>query len=288
LAVLTSGGCAVKPSSAVTSGAIGVVIANAGTSGTTTLVRTGSAYCSFDAAATVVGDYVVASSTASGGFYPLCHDAGAAQPTGVQVLGRVLQATSGGVVAQMFFDMPGTSQQAYAGSALPWVLPQKCSAGNLATITSSAKAYVFGVTLTYPLSTSKVIYDVTNADNNSGAGHNYDLAIYQGTPSSTDNRIVHIGQSPGTTFAPSAGWKTLAWSEGATTLQPGRYYVMFTSDCIAGGTSCAEIADDSTTLMFYFSGSSGLSISAGGQTPSTFNSVADSPSANTVPCLLIE
>ena len=33
--------------------------------------RTGSAYCSFDGTATVVGDFVVASSTASGGFYPL-------------------------------------------------------------------------------------------------------------------------------------------------------------------------------------------------------------------------
>ena len=36
------------------SGAIGIVIANAGTSGTVTLARAGSAYCSFDASATVV------------------------------------------------------------------------------------------------------------------------------------------------------------------------------------------------------------------------------------------
>ncbi|PYX45450.1 MAG: hypothetical protein DMG79_19265, partial [Acidobacteria bacterium] len=47
LALLTANGCAVKPASAVTSGVIGVVIANAGTSGTTTLARTGSAYCTF-------------------------------------------------------------------------------------------------------------------------------------------------------------------------------------------------------------------------------------------------
>jgi len=289
LAMLTGNGCAVKPASAATSGIIGVVIANAGTSGTTTLVRTGSAYCNFDATATVVGDYVVPSATANGGAYSLCHDAGAVQPTGVQVLGRVLQATGGGTTAQMFFDMPGSSAAApYSGSALPWVMPQKCSAGSLGTVTSSAKAYVFGVTLTYPLSTSKLVYDVTNADNNSGTGHNYDIAIYQGMPSATDNRIVHLGETAGTTFAPSTGWKTLAWSEGATTLPPGRYYVMFTSDCTAGGTSCAEIADDSSTLMFYFSGSSGVGIAAGGQTPSTYSSVTDSPSASTVPCFLIE
>ena len=59
LAVLTASGCAVKPSGALTGGAIGIVIANAGSSGVATLARTGSAYCSFDATPTVVGDYVV-------------------------------------------------------------------------------------------------------------------------------------------------------------------------------------------------------------------------------------
>lgn len=109
LAVLTSSGCAVKPGSAATTGVIGVVIANAGTSGTVTLVRTGYTLCTFDSTATVVGDYVVASSTVSSGFFPLCHDAGSSLPGGAQVLGRVLQATTGGVLAQMFFDMPGSS-----------------------------------------------------------------------------------------------------------------------------------------------------------------------------------
>jgi hypothetical protein len=123
LAVLTTAGCAVKPSSATTSGVIGVVIAPLvpGTSGFVTLVRTGSAYCSFDAAATVVGDYVVASPTqnpAASGFYPLCHDAGSTQPTGVQVLGRVLQATSGGTTAQIFFDMPGSNVSSSGSGAV--------------------------------------------------------------------------------------------------------------------------------------------------------------------------
>ncbi len=109
LAVLTTAGCAAKPSSALTSGAIGVVIANAGTSGVATLARAGSVYCSFDGTATVVGDYVVASSTASSTFYPLCHDAGATRPTGTQILGRVLQASAGSATVQMFLDMPGSS-----------------------------------------------------------------------------------------------------------------------------------------------------------------------------------
>ena len=108
IAVLNANGCAVKPASAATTGVIGVVIANWGTSGTVTLARTGSAYCNFDATPTVMGDYVVPSSTANSGGYPLCHDAGSTQPTGVQILGRVLQATTGNMAAQMFFDMPGS------------------------------------------------------------------------------------------------------------------------------------------------------------------------------------
>jgi len=107
--VLTTAGCAVKPSSAASSGVIGIAIANGGTSGVATLARFGSAYCSFDASATVVGDYVVPSSTANGGFYPLCHDAGATRPTGTQILGRVLQASAGASTVQMFLDMPGSN-----------------------------------------------------------------------------------------------------------------------------------------------------------------------------------
>jgi hypothetical protein len=109
LAVLSSAGCAIKPSSALSNGAIGIVIANAGTSGMATLAREGSAYCSFDASATVIGDYVVPSSTANGGFYALCHDDGATRPVGTQILGRVLQASSGSTTVLMFLDMPGSN-----------------------------------------------------------------------------------------------------------------------------------------------------------------------------------
>jgi len=142
LAVLTSAGCAIKPSSALTSGAIGVVIANAGTAGVVTLARTGSAYCSFDASATVVGDYVVPSSTASGGFYPLCHDAGATRPTGTQILGRVLQASSGSTTVQMFLDMPGSSMSGGTGSCTNQVVTAvNAGAPTCTTVTS---AYVDG------------------------------------------------------------------------------------------------------------------------------------------------
>jgi hypothetical protein len=114
LAVLSAAGCAIKPASALSSGAIGVVIANAGTSGTATLAKAGSAFCMFDATATVIGDYVVPSST-TGSFY-LCHDGGATRPPGTQILGRVLQASAGSTTVQMFLEMPGSTATQGTGS----------------------------------------------------------------------------------------------------------------------------------------------------------------------------
>jgi hypothetical protein len=143
LAVLTTAGCAAKPASALTSGAIGVVISNAGSSGVVTLARAGSAYCSFDGTATVVGDYVVPSSTASGGFYPFCHDAGTTRPTGTQILGRVLQASAGSATVQMFLDMPGSNVSssgagAGTGSCTNQAVTAVLSGGPTCTTISSA------------------------------------------------------------------------------------------------------------------------------------------------------
>jgi hypothetical protein len=161
LAVLTSAGCAMRPGSAVTAGVIGVVIANAGTSGTVTLVRTGSAYCDFDATATVVGDYVIPSPTANGGAYPLCRDAGATLPSGTQVLGRVLQATGGGTTAQMFFDMPGSNA---SGSYAPLASPT--FTGTVTEpdgTTNTSSGYTFAHALTLP--TGSVATTATAGDN---------------------------------------------------------------------------------------------------------------------------
>jgi hypothetical protein len=144
LALLTSGGCAAKSASALTSGAIGVVIANAGSSGVATVARAGYAFCSFDATATVVGDYVVASSTASSGFYPLCHDAGATRPTGAQILGRVMQASGGAATVQIFLDMPGSNVSSGAPAGTGSCTNQAVTAVNSGAPTCSTvtSAYV--------------------------------------------------------------------------------------------------------------------------------------------------
>jgi hypothetical protein len=199
LAVLTTAGCAMKPASALVSGAIGIVIANGGTSGVATIARTGSAYCSFDATATVVGDFVVPSSTANGGFYGLCHDAGATQPAGIQVLGRVLQASSGSATVQMFIDMPGSNVSSSAAYAIPWLTAN--TTGTAISFASTAnKAELWGVALTFPLATTQVTYYVSTADNTSNT---YDVGVLN----SSGNVVAHIGSTAGTTFAPSTDGK---------------------------------------------------------------------------------
>ncbi len=140
LAVLTTAGCAIKPTSALTSGAIGVVISNAGTSGIATLAKSGSAFCSFDVAPTAIGDYVVPSSTA--GTYYLCHDAGATRPTGTQILGRVMQ--TGGTTVQMFVDMPGSNVSGVASAGMGSCTDQVVTAVNSGapTCATATSAYV--------------------------------------------------------------------------------------------------------------------------------------------------
>jgi hypothetical protein len=267
LAVLTTAGCAIKPSSALTSGVIGVVIAYAGTSGMVTLARAGSIYCSFDGTATVVGDYVVPSSTANSGFYPLCHDAGATPPTGTQVLGRVLQASSGSATVQMFLDMPGSSVSTSASYSIPWLT--STTTGTAISFSSTAnKVELWGVVLTFPLTTTQVTYDVSTVDNTSNT---YDIGVLN----SSGNIVAHIGSTAGTTFAASTGYKTLSWAASAT-LQPGKYYLAISSSCTS---SCAQIYGGSAAGFTFLGGSSGTaeSVTAGGTLNNGITIPADNP-----------
>jgi hypothetical protein len=272
LAVLTTAGCAVKPSSALVSGAIGIVIANAATSGIATIARMGSAYCSFDATATVVGDYVVPSGTANSGFYSLCHDAGATQPSGMQVLGRVLQASSGSATVQMFLDMPGSNVSSSASYSIPWFTTN--TTGTAISFSSTAnKVELWGVVLTFPLTTTQVTYDVSTADNTSNT---YDIGVLN----SSGNVVAHIGSTAGTTFAPSTGWKTLSWSAGAT-LQPGKYYLAITSSCTS---TCAQVYGGTSGGFTFLGGGSGTaeSVTAGGTLNNGITIPADNPTEATI------
>ncbi|HUO13630.1 MAG TPA: hypothetical protein VMX38_01490 [Verrucomicrobiae bacterium] len=289
LAVLTGAGCAAKPTSAVTSGVIGVVIANAGTSGTTTLVRTGSAYCSFDTTATTVGDYVVASSV--NGSYFACHDAGSTLPSGQQVLGRVLQATGGGVVAQMFFDMPGSGVSAKAmtppdAPASVWMTVSHASSAGTVFSSSANKAAFFGVMLGYQKTTSQVSYYVYTGDTSATT---YDLGIYSGTSGGTCTLMTHTGSIAGST-AMTAGAHTVNWTGGSVTMAPGRYYLALTASATSG---TAVLYGDSAGVTF--AGGTGASsvgnvaISAGGSLPASVTCPTDSVQvAALIPAWLVD
>jgi hypothetical protein len=272
LAVLSSAGCAISSSSALTSGAIGVVIANAGTAGVATVARAGSAYCSFDGSATVVGDYAVPSSTASAGLYPFCHDAGATRPTGTQILGRVLQASSGSTTVQMFLDMPGSNVSSSVSYSIPWLTTN--TTGTAISFSSTAnKAELWGVVLTFPLTTTQVTYNVSTADNTSNT---YDIGVLN----SSGTVVAHIGNTAGTTFAPSTGWKTLSWTSSAT-LQPGKYYLAITSSCTS---TCAQVYGGTSAGFTFLGGSSGTaeSVTAGGTLNNGITIPADNPTEATI------
>jgi hypothetical protein len=98
LAKLTAAGAAITTSSGDVSGAIGVVIAGAGTSYNAEVISSGFATCIFDGA-TTVGDYVQISGTVAGD----CHDAGVVYPSSGQVLGRVMGTNAAGGAYKTYF-----------------------------------------------------------------------------------------------------------------------------------------------------------------------------------------
>jgi hypothetical protein len=82
---------AVIASTSDTSGMMGIVVGNAGTTGNAQIAINGVASCIFDGA-TTAGDYVQISSTVGGD----CHDAGASIPSSGQIIGMVLSTNAAG------------------------------------------------------------------------------------------------------------------------------------------------------------------------------------------------
>lgn len=111
---------------------------------------------------------------------------------------------------------------------IPWLTVYR---GSGSATFSQNVVKMWGVVLTFPLSTYSVAYDVLTADN---TGNTYDIGI-----ANTSGAIVlNLGATAGTTFAPTAGAKTANWSQGTKILQPGKYYVVITTNC---ASSCAAI-----------------------------------------------
>ena len=163
------------------------------------------------------------------------------------------------------------SAQPPNSTAIPWLsFPHGGSNINFSTAVN--KAIFTGVILDYAKTTTQVSYNVSTVDN---TANTYDLGVYSGTSGGSCTLQTHIGSTAGTTFASSTGWKTTNWTGGAVTLQPGRYYLAYTTSCT---TSCASLAGDS--VGFTFAGSTGgansnVSVTAGGTLPATATCPSD-------------
>jgi hypothetical protein len=135
---------------------------------------------------------------------------------------------------------------------------------------------LWGFLLPSNVTTTELTYDVTTSDN---TANNYDLGIFN----SSGSLVVDIGSTPGTTFAPAKGFRTLKWTQGSTGLAAGRYYVALTTNC---SSSCAKVGAAPSRVSFAINVSAGTS--QGGALPSTITPPADTWGAGGQPTVVIQ
>ena len=192
--------------------------------------------------------------------------------TGALVTGDYAKASGAGAIADS-----GVTAGPYS---IGWVT-EPSGSGTLVPSSTANKADVWGVTLTFPLTTTQITYQVvSNADNTST--NNYDLGFYNSSGALVLN--LNGGTLHGSGFAPSTGAQTLSWSQGSTTLQPGNYYLMYYSSLLTSPPTL--IATSATGFTFYklesgsacAQGSGGFSITprAGGALPLSITAPANS------------
>ena len=142
---------------------------------------------------------------------------------------------------------------------VPWVTAVR--SGGTATFSQNV-VKMWGVVLTYPLLTSAVVYNVTAADT---ASNYYDIGIACGQITcgsySAGQIMLDLGATAASTFAGSTGGKTLNWTQGSKTMQPGKYYLVFTTNC---ATSCASLAAGGSSADITFQNATTAGTTTGG------------------------
>ncbi len=157
---------------------------------------------------------------------------------------------------------------------VPWITAVR--GGGTATFAQNV-VKMWGVVLSYPLLTSSVAY-YTTADNTANL---YDIGI----ANSAGTIVLDIGPTAGTSFAPLGGTRTISWVQGTKTLQPGKYYVVLTTNC---ASSCASITSGGSTGDITFQNGTTAGTTSGGAL-ATFTPPADvwSWGAN-IPALVVK
>lgn len=192
-------------------------------------------------------------------------------------------ATGSTLVSGNYPKASGTGALADSGVtagpySIPWLTVYR-GGGSSTFSTSSNVVKLWGVVLTWPLTTTQVTYNISAADTNTSGACNYDLGIAD----TGGNIKMHIGSTANQTFG-SSGAHTVSWTGGSTTLQPGKYYVALTTSCTA---NTGVLSGDGSAASVTFQNAGTASITAGGSLTS-FTAPSDSWSwGATVPAIVV-
>ncbi|HYA24086.1 MAG TPA: hypothetical protein VEF05_07985 [Terriglobales bacterium] len=149
-------------------------------------------------------------------------------------------------------------------AGIPWLTVPRAGANSGVTFSTSAnQANLWGIVLTFPVTTTQITYFAGTPDNTANI---YDVGIYD----MTGTLKVHTGPKAGSTFAPAAGAYTLPWASSAT-LQPGKYYLAITTNC---SSSCAALAGDNSSGVTFLSHAA-VSVASGGTLSNSVTPPAD-------------
>ena len=162
-----------------------------------------------------------------------------------------------------------------------WVtVPTQSGSGN--AFSGTNKAIVWGVYNPYPCVTNNVAYVVGTADN---TANNYALGLYTGTSGGTGTLVATTASIAGSSFAPTAGIKHIAWNASNVTVPAGRIYIALTSNC---ASSCAALLGTPGSGVTWAANVQ-VSVTTGGAAlPSTVTLPADSFSSGaSIPALIV-
>ncbi len=143
--------------------------------------------------------------------------------------------------------------------SIPWFTAPNAENSNGNSFGSSTvKETLWGVVLTFPVTTTQLTYNVSTPDN---SGNMYDLGILD----SSGAVVLHIGSAAGSSLMTTAGNPhTVSWfGGGSTTLQPGKYYLVATTNC---STPCAALTGTNVNAITFLNGVAVTPTSGGGGT----------------------
>jgi hypothetical protein len=135
---------------------------------------------------------------------------------------------------------------------------------------------LWGILLPYNVTSTEITYDIMTADN---TAHLYDMGLFD----NSGNLVVDLGITAGTRFAAATGFHTLTWAQGPTSLEAGRYYLGFTTNCTA---ACAKIAAATAVISFAINKSAGAS--KGGALSTSVTPPADVWNTGIQPAVVIQ